>query len=216
MKILPLFALSAVALCLAGCEIDLGIKGDGQVVTVQQQIGPFTEISGRGALRIEWRSGAPSLSVTTDRNLTQYLEAKNSGNRLELQMRERVRPTHGIKIVVTSPTLNGAKMSGAADLIAHGITGSTFAVQTKGAANVILDGTVDELLADLTGAAKLKAGDLKAQTVEISTTGATDAWVHAEQKLRVAITGAGDVTYSGNPPTIERKITGAGSIRHKD
>jgi len=30
------------------------------------------------------------------------------------------------------------------------------------------------------------------------------------------ITGAGKVTYSGNPATIKKQITGAGSIRHKD
>ena len=34
--------------------------------------------------------------------------------------------------------------------------------------------------------------------------------------LNVAITGAGKVTYSGNPATIKKQITGAGSIRHKD
>jgi hypothetical protein len=33
--------------------------------------------------------------------------------------------------------------------------------------------------------------------------------------LKVAITGAGKVKYSGNPK-IEKHITGAGSIRHKD
>jgi hypothetical protein len=33
--------------------------------------------------------------------------------------------------------------------------------------------------------------------------------------LKVAITGAGKVTYSGNP-TIEKHITGAGSIRRKE
>jgi len=32
----------------------------------------------------------------------------------------------------------------------------------------------------------------------------------------VAIAGAGKVTYSGNPPTIEKHISGAGSIRRKD
>jgi hypothetical protein len=34
--------------------------------------------------------------------------------------------------------------------------------------------------------------------------------------LKVVITGAGKVTYSGNPPTIKKQITGAGSIRPKD
>jgi hypothetical protein len=33
--------------------------------------------------------------------------------------------------------------------------------------------------------------------------------------LKVAITGAGKVTYSGNP-TIEKHITGAGTVHRKD
>jgi hypothetical protein len=89
-------------------------------------------------------------------------------------------------------------------------------VESSGAATVVLDGTVDQLLADLTGASELKAKALQAKTVEISTTGAGDAWVTATEKLRAAITGAGDVSYSGNPQTVERRITGAGTIRQKD
>ena len=216
MKILSLLAVSALAVCLTACEIDLGIKGNGNVVTVQQQVGPFSEISARGGLRIEWQSGAPSLSITTDDNLVQYFEVHNSGDRLEVRMRERIRPTRGIKLVISSPSLKGARLTGAADFIGHGVTGSSFAVQTTGASNVVLDGKVDQLLVDITGAGKLKAKDLQCNVVEIATTGAADAWVNAAQKLRVAITGAGDITYSGNPPTIEKKIRGAGTIRHKD
>src|SRR6266850_850990 len=110
-------------------------------------------------------------------------------------MRNRVRPTHGVKISVSSSSLDGVKLSGATDLVAKGITGRTFAVETSGASSIILDGSVDELLADMTGASELKAKGLQAKTVEISTTGAADAWVTAAEKLRVAITGAGDVTY---------------------
>ena len=216
MKILQLFALTAVTLGLTACDVDLGIRGNGKVVTVQQQVGTFSEITGRGALRIEWKSGAPSLSITTDENLIEHFEARTTGHRLELRMRERTRPTHGIKIAITSPSLNGAKLSGATDLTAHGVTGPSFAVQTTGAASVVLDGTVDQLLADMTGASELKAKTLQTKVVEISTTGAADAWVNASEKLRVAITGAGEVTYSGNPATIERKVTGAGTVRHKD
>jgi hypothetical protein len=36
------------------------------------------------------------------------------------------------------------------------------------------------------------------------------------ETLKVIITGAGKVTYSGNPATIQKNITGAGSIRHKN
>jgi hypothetical protein len=216
MKNLFAVATAVLSLILASCDFDIGIQGSGKLVTVQQPVGPFSEIDGRGGMKIEWHSGAPSLSITTDDNLMSHFEAKTVGNRLELQMRERVRPTHGIKIAITSPSLTGVKMSGAADLTAHGITGPTFAVQTKGAATIVVDGTVDQLLADLTGASELKAKNLQAKTVEISTTGAAESWVNASEKLRVAITGAGELTYSGNPATIEKKITGAGTIHHKD
>ena len=216
MKILCLVAASMASLFLAGCEFDTGVRGSGHIVTTQQPVGAFSEINGHGGLRIEWKSGPPSLSVTTDDNLIELFEAKTVGNRLEIRMRERVRPTHGIKIEVSSPSLSGAKLSGATDLVAHAVTGPTFAVQTTGAASIVLDGTVNQLLADLTGASELKAKGLQAKVVEISTTGAADAWVTASDKLRVAITGAGDVTYSGNPPIIEKKVTGAGTIRHKD
>ena len=216
MKVSRIMAASAVALSLASCDVDTGIKGSGNVITDQQPVAPFSEISARGSLRVEWQSGAPSLSVTTDDNLVSHFEAKVAGNRLELRTRDRIRPTHGLKVTITSPSLTGAKLSGAADLVAHGISGSAFAVESSGAATVVLDGTVDQLLADLTGASELKAKALQAKTVEISTTGAGDAWVTATEKLRAAITGAGDVTYSGNPQTVERRITGAGTIRQKD
>ena len=216
MKKLSVLSVCALILCLAGCEWDVGIRGNGHIVTVQKPVSAFSTISGRGALRIEWRSGAPSLSVTTDENLMEYFDAHSNGNRLELRMRERVRPTHGIKIVLSSPSLAAAELSGAADLIAHSVSGTSFAVQSRGAASILLDGTVDQLLADLTGASELKAKNLQAKVVELSATGAADAWVTATERLRVAITGAGDVTYSGNPQSVERRVTGAGTIRHKD
>ena len=216
MKILSLFTASVGVLLLAGCEFDVGTKGSGHIVTTQQPVEAFSEIEGRGGFRIEWKSGPPSLSLTTDDNLVELFEARNVGNRLVLRMRNRARPTHGIRITLSSQSLTGAKLSGATDLLAHGVSGPSFAVQTTGAASIVLDGTVDQLLADLTGASDLKAKDLKTKVAEISTTGAANAWVNASEKLRVAVTGAGDVTYSGNPATIEKKVTGAGTIHHKD
>jgi hypothetical protein len=88
-------------------------------------------------------------------------------------------------------------------------------LESSGASQVLLDGNVDELLADMTGASELAASALQTKTAEISTTGAGDAEVAVAEMLKVAITGAGKVTYSGNP-TVQKHVTGAGSIRHKD
>jgi Putative auto-transporter adhesin, head GIN domain len=207
--------LAAFNILLGGCDW-LGIKGNGHIVTDQRPIATFSEIDAGGMFEIEWRSGAPSLAITTDENLLSHIENRVSGNTLRLHTSERLRPTHGIKVVISSPTRFGAKLTGATKLIAHQLSGPKFIVASTGAATVSLDGAVDELLADMTGASDLRAKGLEAKTVEISTTGAADAYISVSDTLRVSITGAGDVTYFGNPKTVEKHVTGAGSIRHKE
>jgi hypothetical protein len=101
-------------------------------------------------------------------------------------------------------------------LIANQLSGPRFAFEATGASEVKLDGNIDELLADMTGASDLSASRLQTRSAEISATGAADAEIAVSETLKVAITGAGKVTYSGNPKTIEKHITGAGSIRHRD
>ena len=118
-------------------------------------------------------------------------------------------------MIISSPTRVGAKISGAVKFTAKQLSGSRFAFEARGASRVSLDGNVDELLADMTGASELVASGLQTKTAEISTTGAGSADIAVADTLKVAITGAGSVKYSGNP-TIEKHISGAGSIKRKD
>lgn len=193
----------------------IGIRGNGHITTDQRTIAAFSEIEADGAFQIEWRSGAPALSITTDENLLPYIYNQNIDGRLRLHSERNLWPTHGIKVVVSSPTRLAAKLTGATRLVANQLGGGKFAFESSGTAAVTLDGAIDELLADMTGAGELKAGALQTKTTELSTTGAADADVTVSDTLKVSITGAGKVIYSGNP-TIEKHITGAGSVRHRD
>jgi hypothetical protein len=213
-KITIVFLVACMAL-VAGCRW-VGIRGNGNIKTDHRTISAFATVAASGAFTIEWQSGAPALSVTTDENLLRYIDNQVSGDTLHLRTREQIWPTHGIKVVISSPTRTGVKISGAVRLTANQLADPRFALESTGAARVTLDGNIDELLADMTGASELNAKGLQTKTAEISTTGAADAEIAVSETLKVAITGAGKVTYSGNPPTIEKHITGAGSIRHKD
>lgn len=217
MKRISLILLGAAAMFLGACDV-VGIRGNGNILTDTRQIGDFDEIDASGGLRIQWRSGPPSVAISTDENLLPLLETRLDGRILEIRKRthESLRPTHHINVVITSPHLNGASLSGAVDLNASGLTGAKFFVRASGASDITLDGAVDELLVDLTGASDLRAQSLQTKTAEMSTTGAAGAKVNVSDILRVSITGAGDITYYGNPKTIEKHITGAGSIHHKD
>ena len=215
MKKITIIFLAAGSILVAGCHW-VGVRGNGNIKADQRTVSAFANIDASGAFIIEWQNGAPALSITTDENLLPYIDSHVSGDTLHLHTRNQIWPTHGIKAVVSSPTRSGAKTSGAVRLTANQLAGPRFALESTGAARVTLDGSVDELLADMTGASELTANGLQTKTVEISTTGAADADLAVSETLKVSITGAGKVSYSGNPKTIEKHITGAGSIRHKD
>ena len=213
-KILTVLLTGCVVL-VAGCHLP-GIRGNGHIKSEERSLVSFVNLDAGGAFEIEWQNGSPALRITTDENLLRYVESNVSDDTLHLRTRGHIWPTHGIKVVISSPTRAGGKIRGAVKLTAKQLSGPIFALEAKGASRVSLDGSVDRLLVDMTGASQLTAAGLQAKTAEISTTGAGDAEVAVSDMLKVAITGAGKVTYSGNPPTIKKQITGAGSIRHKD
>ena len=215
MNKITLALLAAVILSTAGCRWG-GIIGNGHLLTDTRSISDFSEIEADGGFQIEWRTGPPSLSITTDENLLHYISNENIDRRLRLHSRGNLWPTHHINVLISSPTRSGAKLTGAARLTAKQLSGHSFAIESTGAAKVFLDGSVDELVTDMTGASRLEAESLHTKTAEISSTGASHAEVAVSETFKVSITGAGKVIYSGNPPTVEKHITGAGSIRHKE
>jgi hypothetical protein len=214
MKKLTIIFLVACVVLAAGCRW-VGVRGNGNIKTDERSVGAFANIRASGAFVIEWQNGAPALRITTDENLLPYVNNHISGDTLYLDTREQIWPTDRIKVFISSPTRAGAKISGAVRLTANQMSAPKFAFEATGASRVTLDGSVDELLADMTGASELNASGLQTKTAEISTTGAADAEIAVADTLKVAITGAGKVTYSGNPKTIDKRISGAGSIRHK-
>jgi hypothetical protein len=214
MKKITIVFLTVCVAMASGCRW-IGVRGNGHIETDDRTVSAFTEIDAGGAFEIEWQSGSPALHIITDENLLSYVESDVSGDVLHLRTHEQIWPTHGIKVVISSPTKTGARIRGAVKLTAKQLTGPKFALEASGASRVSLDGNVDELLADMTGASELDASGLQTKTAEISTTGAGDAEVAVAETLKVAITGAGKVSYSGNP-TIEKHITGAGSVHRKE
>ena len=205
----------ALGLVVAGCRWG-GIVGNGHIVTDTRPVSEFSEIEADGGFKIEWSSGAPSLAITTDENLLRHITTENLDHRLRLRSHGNIWSRHGIKVAVSSPNRAGARLTGAAQLTASQLAGPNFAVESTGAAKVQLEGSVDDLVTDMTGASKLAADSLRVKTATISSTGASHADVNVSESLNVSITGAGKVVYSGNPPKVEKHVSGAGTIRRKE
>ncbi len=211
--LLPAFSL--LLFVTAGCDWHR-IRGNGVIKTQSRAVTAFTQIAAGGYYELEWRPGPPSFSITMDENLLSHIRTSTEGNQLKIDMEGPLAPSEGIKIVVTSPSLTTAELSGAVEFTAKPLSGAQFAIDTSGATKITLSGKVGRLLANLTGASKLEAADLPADDIELSVTGAGKADVTAANSLRAAITGAGKVTYGGSPKSVEKKITGAGKIEPRE
>ncbi len=203
--------LLLLVLLSAGCDWR-GIRGNGQLKTEQRPVSDFSRIDAGGFYEIQWHPGSPSLSITTDENLLGHIETGISGNVLKIETHDTIAPTHGVKVVITSSSLGGAELSGALRLEAGPVSGDRFTLDTSGASKVTLAGRINRLVASLTGASRLNAESLQAADVEISVTGAGNAEIFASNSVRAAITGAGKVSYAGNPKSVVKKVTGAGKI----
>jgi hypothetical protein len=202
-------------LALVGCNIG-GVRGNGHIVTESRNASAFMNIVVSGAFEVEWRSGAPSVAVTADENLMPLIEASVTDGALRVRTSRDVRPSHSMKLTLTSSSLESASLNGASRLNAHQLVGSRFVLKTSGASKVVLDGAVAELVASMTGASELRAESLQTKTTELDVTGAGAAQVNVSDTLKASITGAGKVEYEGSPAHVEKHITGAGTIRKRD
>jgi hypothetical protein len=204
----------AALFCLGGCHLS-GIKGNGHIVTENRTVQEFTSVEAEGAFDIEWVPGPASCTIRTDENLLRHVETSVNGKKLQLEWHGQLRPTHGMKVKLSSSGLTGARLTGAVRFTGTRLSGKGFYLEGTGATRVTVDGAVDELMATMSGASKLDAESLQVKTAELSISGAGKAQVSASEVLKVAISGAGKVTYTGNP-TVEKHISGAGTIRKRD
>jgi hypothetical protein len=208
--ILLVTALTAAA----GCSRP-GIKGDGVIKTEDRTISDFSRVVVTGGYEMKWSAGKPALNISADQNLLPLVKTAVSGNTLQIDSKEDLAPTKSITIILSSASLADVRLTGGNSFKASQLSGHDLKLESTGASDISLDGSVTNLEANLTGASKLNARSLQTQTATVSLLGASDADVTVTDTLKVSITGAGSLTYSGNPKSVEQNIIGAGSVRHR-
>jgi Putative auto-transporter adhesin, head GIN domain len=206
--------LIAAFIVIAGCS-QPGIKGDGAIKTEDRSISGFSKVEVSGGYKVKWSPGKPALNISADQNLLPLIKTIVSGDTLRIDSEEKLAPAKNIVITLSSVSLTRAQLAGGIDFKASHLFGQALKFETTGASDISVEGSVTELEANLTGASHLNAKSLSAQDVKLSLLGASDADVVATDTLKVSITGAGSVTYSGHPKSVEQNITGAGSVRRR-
>jgi hypothetical protein len=207
--------LLVAAMAVSGGCFRPGIKGDGTMKTADRPISDFSAVEVAGAYEIKWSSGKPALTLSTDQNLLPLITTSVTGHTLQIDCRENLRPTQGITINVSSASLTDVRLNGAVRLTANNLSGPDLKLESNGASSISVDGSITNLEVNFSGASKLNAKSLQTQTTRVSLNGACYADVTVSETLNASIAGAGVLTYSGNPKSIEKNIGGVGRIQSR-
>jgi len=208
---LSIFLIAGAAL-LAGCSRP-GIKGDGVLNTENRPISEFSVLEVTGAYKIEWTKGKPALSISTDQNLLPLIKTSVTGNTLQIESEQTLAPTKGITINLSSASLADVRLTGAISMKASKLSGRELKLESNGASSISVDGSLTNLEATMSGASKLDAKSLQTQTATVTLNGASYADVTVTETLNASISGTGLLTYSGNPKSVEKNVSGVGRIQ---
>jgi hypothetical protein len=211
------------------------VAGSGVPATEERSIGDVSEVtvSGDGMVTIV-RGSLPSVTVTADDNLLQYVKTETDGRTLRLSggtgfsVRAKTKPEYKVTLPhLEALTVSGAghatverpvgdelkvKLSGAGTITLREVTYQSLNVTASGAGKITATGAATRAQFKLSGAGGIDAGGLRTSFTDVQVSGAGQATVWSTLELKARVSGAGGVRYKGSP-TVEQKVSGAGRVR---
>ncbi|MGE3962398.1 MAG: DUF2807 domain-containing protein [Dehalococcoidia bacterium] len=239
LRTLAVAALAIVALLSTAC-IDSVIteRGSGDLETHDYEVGEFGSIQAHRALRVVVTvdpGAEPSVTVTMDGNLFEFLDVHTSGDTLVLDADRNIDPDDDAVVEVVTTALGDIEVSGAVSLdVTGGVAGETVLLRASGASRIRIDavegghvdieasgasrvavagGAIEDLEADASGASSL---DLEGVTVagdaNLDLSGASHADLRVAGNVEGDASGASSVTVHGDPESVDVSTSGASNV----
>lgn len=178
------------------------------------------------------QSDRNEVSIETDENIFDYITTKVDDDVLKIKIKDNPIPTKNIEVFIYMKNLTGIDCSGLVTVESKDtlklnklkadfsgavtvnliLLADEIILDMSGAGEAQLAGKARSLKADGSGSIELNADNLECDDVQIDISGAGDAKVFVKNNLNVEISGAGNVTYKGNPASVKQDISGAGSV----
>jgi len=211
--VLALLVVFLPFIAFLGVVFSRGKKGSGVIQSETRELEPFTSLRISGAAEIRAVCGdQQSVMVSTDDNLLELVETSVKGGELAVGFSKPVTATSSLKVYITLKELKKLKTQGASKVFLEEIKTDELSIRAGGASRIEASGTVNTLSLKISGAGKYNGAELYAEQANVTIKGAGNARIHAGEKLSVNISGAGRVVCSGNPGTVEKHISGAGTV----
>ncbi len=217
LTLLGLGGLTILGATACNLSVDLAsdVDGSGTAQTSTYDFDDFTEVDISSAFEatITVVDGPPTIEVTLDDNLFEYLEVGIDDGELEIKMSRGnidydVVPT----AIITLPALTEVDVSGASQVTIEGAEGDELTLDVSGASEVTVEAEVASLDLDSSGASSI-AYEGTADAVEADISGASSV-SFADASVRAAdvdLNGASHTVF-GSVDRVTGEANGASSV----
>lgn len=207
----------ALTVALSGCSLGKGIKGSGNRKAEKRELPAFKAIDTTGAYEVEVRCQQPaSFEIEADDNILPLIKTEVRDGVLYVSTQQRYNSGKAVALRISLPELIAASSRGAGDISVQDAKSDDLKIESTGAATIKAAGKVKNATISSTGAGDIDTSQLQAEKARVTVAGAASVNVYASEQLDVSVSGAGSVAYSGNPKTVNKSVTGIGSVEKKE
>lgn len=195
-----------------GCGV--GVKGSGVVKSELREVADFKSISSDIVGEVLVKMGeSQSVEVTFDDNLLPMVSTEAVDGELRISTTGSFSTSVGLKINITTPSLDSVRSSGVGAVKIEGLNAETFSIALSGVGGISAKGEVKSLDVTVSGVGSADLDGLVAEEVSVTVSGVGGAKVHASKSVNASTTGVGSIRVSGNPSEKKESKSGVGSIK---
>ena len=184
-----------------------------------RKLPPFIAISTEGGFSMTVEVGnSQSLQISGDDKFIAGLRTEVVEKELRITA-----PEHDFKggknsplVKVSLPALSRLKVQGAGETIINNVKGERLDIGFQGAGHLVANGKIDYLRINARGVGELDTKSLQAKRVDVNFEGIGAVNVYASDTLNVIAKGMGELGYYGRPKTVNKSVSGIGSVSAKD
>ena len=182
-------------------------------------VAPFIAVNAKGAFAMTVEAGkTQSVRITGEDAFVNALETRVVDNELQITVNGK-QPKNSKtdpQVVITVPSLSRVKVEGAGETIITGVASDRLDVGYLGAGRLSAAGKVKYLRLNARGVGEVDTRGLHAERVDVNFSGVGDVSVYASNTVNAVAKGMGSLTYYGKPKTVNKSVSGIGSVSAGD
>lgn len=233
-RIIVTSILSLLMLSCVNINWSTGVKGNGNVVMETREVTEsFSKIKATEGLSVYLtQDNKEAITVEADENLQELILTEIKDGVLKIHCKEQIGKASSKKINVnfksitnltstSGSSIYGTNTIASEKLVLKSNSGSSMKVKVNAndltcdassGSSLKVSGETISLTAEASSGSNIKAGDLKAESSEVSASSGANLTVNTSKALIAKASSGGGVKYYGNPEMIDTDKSSGGSI----